>query len=65
MLVFFTVAMLQAAARARDRGRNVVATLPFDDDDEGLGDDDDLLDLGAANEESKLEEVSDGGFFSP
>ena len=30
---------------------------PVDDDDEGLGDDDDLLEFRAADEESKMEEV--------
>ena len=34
----------------------------IDEDDDGLGDDDDLLELVAADEESKLQEVSDRGF---
>ena len=48
------------------------ASSPFqvgslDDDDEGLGDDEDLLECGAADEESKMEEVSDREFspFNP
>ena len=32
------------------------------DDDHGLGDDDDFLECGAAEKESKMEEVSDWGF---
>ena len=43
---------------------NAVFTMsssPLDDDDDGLGDDDDLLEFGAADEESKMEEVSDRG----
>ena len=36
-----------------------MSSSPLDDGDEDLGDDDDLLDLGAWNEESKLEKVSD------
>ena len=39
-----------------------MSSSPVDSDDEGLGDDDDLLELGAADEESKMEEVSDGVF---
>ena len=40
-----------------------MSSSPLDqDDDEGLGDDDDFLEYGPANEESKMEEVSDGGF---
>ena len=38
-----------------------ISSSPLDDDDEGLGDDD-LLDFRAADEESKIEEVSDWVF---
>ena len=39
-----------------------MSSSPLDDDVEGLGDDDHLLEFGAADEETKMEEVSD--FFA-
>ena len=38
-----------------------ISSSPLDDNDEGLGDHD-LLEFEAADEETKMEEVSDGGF---
>ena len=40
-----------------------ISSSPLDDDDEGLGDDDDLLELRAADEKSKMEKVSDRVFW--